>query len=564
MSYSIATARRSRQDGLIERIRSSVIGDDAVLDGPFGPRRMVYADATASGRSLEFVEDFIRDSVLPLYGNTHTEASATGRQTTALREEARGAIHRAVNGREQDVVLFCGSGATGAIDKLIRLLALTAADRPVVFIGPYEHHSNELPWRESVADVVTIGEDADGRIDLDHLVYELRRHADRRVKIGSFSAASNVTGVISDVDEIAITLHKHGARSCWDYAAAGPYLPIDMNAAPARPDGELAYKDAVFVSPHKFIGGPGTPGVLVVKRSLLRNEVPSVPGGGTVRFVTPSAHSYHPDPEVREEGGTPGIVESIRAGIAFTLKDAVGTDEISRREHDFARRALRCWDADPNLEILGSSELERLAIVSFAVRHRGSHLHANFVVAVLSDLFGIQARSGCFCAGPYLHRMYAIDELWSARMEAEVAKGNAGAKLAFTRISFNYFISETVFEYIVEAVHMVAREGWRLLPLYRFDPVTGLWHHRTAAPAEPPSLRDVLAGGRRRMRSAPESVLPGQLRAARRIIAAVQAPAAAAVLDDPVLSEEFERIRWFPLPGEGLERRRAIGESHGT
>ena len=258
-----------------------------------------------------------------------------------------------------------------------------------------------------------------------------------------------------------------------------------------------------------------------VKRSLLRNSVPSVPGGGTVLFVTPSRHSYHPDPEIREEGGTPGIVESIRAGIAFTLKDAVGSDEICRREHDFARRALRSWSADPNIEILGSLELERLAIVSFGLRHGGRHLHANFVVALLSDLFGIQARSGCFCAGPYLHRLCAIDEARSARMEAEVVAGNAGAKLAFTRITFNYFSSETVFDYIVDAVQLVADQGWKLLPLYRFDSATGLWHHRDGAREEMPRLRDALTGRTARPSSAPESVLPGQLAAARRLIAGV-------------------------------------------
>ena len=217
-----------------------------------------------------------------------------------------------------------------------------------------------------------------------------------------------------------------------------------MNAAPAVADGHLAYKDAVFVSPHKFVGGPGTPGVLVVKRSLLRNRVPAVPGGGTVVFVSPYGHSYHPDPAIREEGGTPGIVESIRAGLAFELKEAVGSDEIRRRERDFARRALRSWGANPQIEILGDTERERLAIVSLGLRHGGSLLHANFVVAVLSDLFGIQARSGCFCAAPYLHRMYPIDDVWSARMEAEVARGHSGAKLAFTRLSFNFFISEAV------------------------------------------------------------------------------------------------------------------------
>jgi selenocysteine lyase/cysteine desulfurase len=190
-----------------------------------------------------------------------------------------------------------------------------------------------------------------------------------------------------------------------------------------NPPGPLAHKDAVFISPHKFVGGPGTPGVLVAKRALLRNRVPAVPGGGTILFVSPTAHSYHPDPEIREEGGTPAIVESVRAGLAFAIKEAIGTDEIRRREHDLARRALRSWSANPRIAILGNPDSERLAILSLGVRHPGGMLHASFVVAVLSDLFGIPARSGCFCAGPYIHRIYPIDDAWSERMHAEARRG---------------------------------------------------------------------------------------------------------------------------------------------
>ena len=553
---------------LIATIRNSVLGDGAPMDGPFGPRRLVYADYTASGRALGFVEDFIREHVLPLYANTHTEASTTGRQMTALREDARQIIHRAVNGRSDDVVLFTGTGSTAAIDKLVQVLGLRLperlrlrnvrnGDRPVVFVGPYEHHSNELPWRESIADVVTIREDADGRVDLDHLVHELRRHASRPLKIGSFSAASNVTGIVTDVDGVAIALHRHGALACFDYAAAAPYLPIDMNPSPEREDGQLAYKDAVFVSTHKFVGGPGTPGVLVAKRALFANRVPTVPGGGTITFVSPKLHTYHPDPEIREEAGTPGIVESIRAGLVFALKEAVGADEIRRREESFARRALTSWGANPRIEILGNTGLDRLAIVTLGMRHTdGRLLHSHFVAALLNDLFGIQVRSGCFCAGPYIHRLYPIDDGWSSWMERQSAAGNLGAKLSLVRLSFNYFTSEEVFDYVLDAVHFVADEGWKLLPLYRFEPESGLWKHRDG---EPTSLRleDVsFASGRLEVPSRSPTVDPGSLadhlEQARRLAAAVEAAPPVTPLDDPPLSQEFERQRWFPLPAETL------------
>ncbi len=475
-----------------EDVRAALLGEGMAIPGPFGPRPLIYADYVASGRALGFIEDAIRAHVLPTYGNTHTETSHCGRRTTRLRELARGGVRAAVGADAEHAVVFTGSGATAAADKLVRALGLgrggAQAAEAVVFVGPYEHHSNDLPWRESGARLVRVPLDGAGGICLDALERALRDHAGAGLMIGAFSAASNVTGVLTDLPALARLLHAHGAHFVCDFAAAGPYVPIRLaESAPGAGD----RIDAAFLSPHKFPGGPGASGVLVADRGLLACDCPTVPGGGTVSYVTETAHRYVADPERREEAGTPGIVENIRAALVLDLKARIGPKTIARRDAAHAARLEAALRATEGVEILGPAEAARLGIFSFNIRVGTRLLHHNFVVALLNDLFGIQTRGGCSCAGPYGHALLGIDAARAAAHERAVARGLAAFRPGWARLGVNYFFDDATVDAIAAAVGFVARHGVDILPHYRLDAASGVWRAAGARPGGPDSLAEL-------------------------------------------------------------------------
>ena len=466
-------------------IRQNEVGRRASIETPYGTRLLCYADLTATGRYLHFVEAWIK-SVRPFYANTHTAVSTTGRIMTGLREEARRVVRRGVGAGPDDVVLFVGGGATAAVNKLVGLLGLRISEplertyhlsrhipaeaRPVVVVGPYEHHSNELPWLESVADVVEVALDEAGGLDLTDLEAKLAAYASRPLRIGSFSAASNVTGVLTDVPAVTRLLRRHGYIACFDYAASAPYVPIDMH-----PEGDDGI-DAIFVSTHKFVGGPQASGILVAHRRLFETRVPERPGGGTVDYVAAFEKvsvDYTRCLEEREEGGTPAIVGDIRAGVAFVVKEMLGPARILEHETALARRALDRLRRHPNIELLGDTPADRLAIVSFNVRG----LHHDLVSVLLDHLFGIQNRAGCSCAGPYGHRLLGIDRQRSERYRAQIQRGVLGIKPGWVRLSLPYYASEADLEFILSAVEFVAERGRDFVPSYRLCWREGVWRH---------------------------------------------------------------------------------------
>lgn len=461
-----------------DTLRDGVIGEGMRIPGLGGEVPLIYADYTASGRAMRQVEEFVSERVLPFYANSHTEASYCGSYITRLRADARAEIARLVGATEDDAVIFAGSGATAGLNRLVSLWGVNEADRPVVFIGPYEHHSNILPWRESRAEVIEIAEAPGGGVDIDDLRARLADHADSDLKIGAFSAASNVTGIVTDPDPVTRLLRSNGALSVWDYAGGGPYLPIDMGGNGAVP------KDAIVVSPHKFPGGPGASGVLVVNRASVRRRAPSAPGGGTVSFVSPWGHRYAEDLVAREEAGTPNAIGDIRAALAFLVKAAVGEEEIAAREARYSDIAGAGWGGNPHLDLLGSQQAPRLPIFSFRVTGPdGVPVHHQLFTRMLSDIYGIQARGGCACAGPYGHRLLGIGRPESEAMEADLRAGRELSKPGWVRLNLSYMMTEKTVRYIVDSVAELAMRAPRYTALYGVDPGRAQFRLRGAAAA---------------------------------------------------------------------------------
>ena len=488
MSSTNKNTEKSPLEQYFQQFREHIVGVDQTFQSPYGVQKLIYSDWTASGRLYASIEEKMLHQFAPFIANTHTETTTSGAAMTLAYHEARKVIKRHVRANSNDVLITTGSGMTGAVNKFQRILGLKVSEnlknytkipddlKPIVFVSHMEHHSNQTSWLETIADVEVVPSDAQGLLCLKEFERCIQKHQHRKIKIASITSCSNVTGIKTPYHKVAKLIHRYHGLCFVDFACCAPYVAINMH-----PENEDEYLDAIFFSPHKFLGGPGSAGVLIFNNSLYKNTVPDNPGGGTVSYTNPwGQHDYFDDVETREDGGTPGFLQTIRIALAIQLKEKMGVQNIKQREDEINALVFQTLEGLSGVKILAPNHKERLSIFSFYFEK----YHFNLVVKLLNDRFGIQARGGCSCAGTYGHFLLNVDQDTSKRIKDQILQGCNTEKPGWVRLSFHPTITSEELKFICDSLKdlSVHIEEWS--KDYHYEATKNDYTHKTVVPVE--------------------------------------------------------------------------------
>ncbi len=476
------SAKEKQDINPFRQVAKNIIGINQKVKTPYGLKPLLYMDWIASGRLYGPIEDIISNKIGPLIANTHSDSSETGKIMTKAYHEAHHIIKDHVNAAPDDVIITCGTGMTGALSKLIRILGLRVpewfykrykipeGDRPVIFVTHMEHHSNQITWLETVADLVVIPPDDNLLVNPDFLEKELLNYQDRNTKIGAFTACSNVTGIKTPYHDLARIMHKHDGLCLIDFAASAPYVTIDMH-----PDGEGEHLDGIFFSPHKFLGGPGSSGVLIFNKKLYKNTIPDEPGGGTVTWTNPwGGRSYFDDIELREDGGTPGFLQAIKAALSIKLKEEMGVERMEEREQELVTAFIGGLKEIPTIRILAGNHVDRIGAISFYAEG----IHFNLVVKLLNDRYGIQVRGGCSCAGTYGHYLLHVDKKYSDKLTHLIDEGDLSQKPGWIRVSIHPTHTVEEINFVLRAIREIVANVKEWKKDYTYDNHTNEFQHK--------------------------------------------------------------------------------------
>jgi len=480
----IATENKTQLELYFDEFRKNIIGINQEFETPFGTQKMVYTDWTASGRLYRPIEEKMMNQFGPFVANTHTETTVSGTAMTMAYHKARHIIKHHVNANDNDVLITDGTGMTGVVNKFQRILGLRICEtlkeytnipdaiKPIVFISHMEHHSNQTSWLETIADVVVVPANEEGLFCLENFKKLLNQHKDRSFKIASITSCSNVTGIKTPYHEVAKIMHQNNGVCFVDFACSGPYVEMDMH-----PEDPECYLDAIFFSPHKFLGGPGTSGVLIFNQNLYKNNVPDCPGGGTVSWTNPwGEHKYIDNIEDREDGGTPGFLQVIKIALAIQLKEKMGIQNILQREHELTEFIFSELGSIENINILAPEQKKRLGVVSFYI----TDLHFNLGVKILNDKFGIQTRGGCSCAGTYGHYLLHVDQEMSNDLVCQITSGDLIKKPGWIRMSIHPTTTTDEIKYVCDSLKALAANHLEWTKDYVYNPKSNEFNHQNA------------------------------------------------------------------------------------